>query len=203
MNLLHEIENGKRSLVVPEPSLLLFQEGEMNKMQLTKQLGQIIPGMKKNDTNTAGSHNLLNSGAASNNNLAKSEVAIQKTCIFQFHLDHGKQIHYIGNSDVKHGGLSWWSSAFYRNNQLFFQFELKIFDSFTGPLPNKILIKLELLNEQNPQLNKIKQSAIQRNKTYNWEAVISMDELENPFLGYTDGQCVFTFRLVVLNVVTS
>ncbi|XP_050411182.1 E3 ubiquitin-protein ligase TRIM39 [Patella vulgata] len=198
--LLQEIENGKHELILPEPNILLFQEGEMNKIQLTNQLGQIKTGMKKNHTKIASKHNLSNSGAANGDNLSNSEVAIQKACIFLFNLDHGKQIQYIGNSDVKYGGLSWWSSAFFRNNKLFLQFELKVLDSFNGSLPSKILIKLELLNNRNQKLNKIKQSMIQRSKTYNWEDVISMNELGNPSLGYVDGQGVFTFQLVVLNV---
>ncbi|XP_050411183.1 tripartite motif-containing protein 30A-like [Patella vulgata] len=184
--LLREIENGKKDLVVPEPNTLSFQEGEMNKIQLTNQLGQIKTGMKKNDTEIASNHN--------------SGVDIQKTIIFQFNLRNGRKIHFIGNSDVEDGGVSFWRYASIRNDKLSLQLELKVLDSFTGLLPTKILINLRLLNKRNHQRTKIKQLTIQLKERYKWEDIISMDELENPSLGYIDDQRVFTFRLVVLRV---
>ncbi|KAK6184291.1 hypothetical protein SNE40_006791 [Patella caerulea] len=174
----------------------------MNEIQLTNQLGQIKPRMKKHDKETATGHDLLNSGAASDNNLSNVDAVINKTCIFQFNLHREKKIHFIGNSDVKHGGLSWWRYASIHDNKLSLRLELTVLDSFTGPLPNKILIKLELLNKRNHELNKMKQSTIQLKETYYWKDIINMDELENPSLGFVDDQGVFTFRLVVLHVTT-
>ncbi|XP_055957877.1 uncharacterized protein LOC130013188, partial [Patella vulgata] len=200
--LLQEIENGKHDLVVPEPNTLSFQEGEMNKIQLTNQLGQIKTGIKKKDTQIASNQNLSNSGAASDDNLLNSEVPIHKACIFQFNLRQGSKINIYGNSNVKHGGLSVWRYASISKNKLSLQLELTVRDSFTGPLPNKILLKLELLNKRNHQLNKKKPSTIQLKERYKWEDVISMDELEKPSLGYIDGQGVFTFQLVILHVTT-
>ncbi|KAK6190099.1 hypothetical protein SNE40_002034 [Patella caerulea] len=172
----------------------------MKEIQLTNQLGQIKPGMKKHDAKTASHDNLLNPETASDN--LNSEVTLNMACIFKFNLDREKKIHFIGYMDVKHGGLSWWRYASIRNNKLSLRLDLMVLDSFTGPLPNKILIKLELLNKRHHQLNKIKQSTIQLKKTYIWEDIINMDELENPSHGYVDDKGVFTFRLVVLQVTT-
>ncbi|KAK6190098.1 hypothetical protein SNE40_002033 [Patella caerulea] len=161
----------------------------MNEIQLTNQLGQLKPSKKKNDAKTA-----------SSNNLSNVEAVMNMACIFKFNLDREKKIHFIGTSDVKHGGLSLWRYASIRNNKLSLRLELIILDSSTGPLTNKLLIKLELLNKRHHQLNKIKQPTIQLKETYYWKDIISMEELENPSLGFVDDQGVFTFQLVVLHV---
>ncbi|KAK6184286.1 hypothetical protein SNE40_006786 [Patella caerulea] len=168
----------------------------MNEIQLTNQLGQIKPGMKKHDTEPASHHN----PETASDNLTNSEVDFNMACIFKFNLDREKKIHFIGNSDVKHGGLSFWQYASIRNNKLSLRLELIILDSSTGPLTNKLLIKLELLNKRNHQLSKIKQPTIQLKETYYWKNIISIEELENPSLGFVDDQGVFTFQLVVLHV---
>ncbi|KAK6184289.1 hypothetical protein SNE40_006789 [Patella caerulea] len=156
----------------------------MNEIQLTNQLGQFKPSKKKNDTKTA-----------SSNNLSNGEAVMNMACIFKFNLDREKKIHFIGNSDVKHGGLPLWRYASIRNNKLSLRLELIILDSSTGPLTNKLLIKLELLNKRNHQLSNVKLK-----ETYYWKNIISIEELENPSLGFVDDQGVFTFQLVVLHV---
>ncbi|KAK6184290.1 hypothetical protein SNE40_006790 [Patella caerulea] len=128
------------------------------------------------------------------------DAVINKTFVFQFDVDREKKIPLIGNSDVKHGGLSWWRHAFIRNNKLSLGLELTVLDSFTGPLPNKILIKLELLNKRNHEFNKMKKSTINLINPFYWDDIISMEELGNHSLGFVDDQGVFTFQLVVLHV---
>ncbi|KAK6184292.1 hypothetical protein SNE40_006792 [Patella caerulea] len=158
----------------------------MNRIQLTSQLGQVKSCIKKNDTETTTNH--------------VPEMDIIKTCIFKFKLSQGKKIHVIENSDIEHAGLSLWRYASIRNNKLSLKFKLRVLGSFTGVMPNKILLKLELLNRREHKLNIIKQSTIKLNETYDFNDIISMEEMETPSDGYVDDQGVFTFRSVVLHV---
>ncbi|KAK6184293.1 hypothetical protein SNE40_006793 [Patella caerulea] len=104
-------------------------------------------------------------------------------------------IHICGGDPATSGnGMTWFGTAYISNSMLGLSIYLQKWKKYA--LPVTLSVKMELLSNKNPALNKACEiGSLDSWRCACWEDIIGLKELEDVQLGYLDVQNILTFRV--------